>query len=210
MASTRDEALDALWPDLAPSTAVNSLHQTIYFLRRLLEPDYKEGIGAGYLQFDGEVLSFDPALVRSASRRCWELISSCEGGRRDRRRVTFYTYTGASSRSISRMKTGRARIGITLHAAVLGVDEREIAQLLPIGDADGAARRAQRILLVDPTADEIELLLLPRTNELVDTRRPLSNMPTTRPPFATNLALSPRLWRHLRRTAASQMDRLGA
>ncbi len=38
MAATRDEALDALWPDLAPGTAVNSLHQTIYFLRRLLEP----------------------------------------------------------------------------------------------------------------------------------------------------------------------------
>ena len=43
---TRDEALEALWPDLAPRTAVNSLHQTIYFLRRLLDPDYREGVGA--------------------------------------------------------------------------------------------------------------------------------------------------------------------
>ena len=59
MACTRDEALDAIWPDLSPDTAVNSLHQTIYFLRRVFEPNYREGVSAGYLQFDGEVLTLD-------------------------------------------------------------------------------------------------------------------------------------------------------
>jgi len=101
MASTRDEALDALWPDLTPSTAVNSLHQTIYFLRRLLKPDYKEGIGAGYLQFDGEVLSFDPALVKSASRRCWELIASWEGGDRGALEQLLRVYRGKFARDFA-------------------------------------------------------------------------------------------------------------
>ncbi len=94
MASTRDEALDALWPDLTPVTAVNSLHQTIYFLRRLLEPDYKEGVGAGYVQFDGEVLSLDGELVDSESRRCWRLISSWQHGDPGAIDALVTTYTG--------------------------------------------------------------------------------------------------------------------
>ncbi len=62
MACTRDEALDAIWPDLGPDTAANSLHQTIYYLRRVFEPTYKEGMSAGYLEFDGDVLTLDRSL----------------------------------------------------------------------------------------------------------------------------------------------------
>ena len=47
MVSNRDEALEALWPELSPSAASNSLHQAIYFLRRLFEPGYHEGMSAG-------------------------------------------------------------------------------------------------------------------------------------------------------------------
>ena len=49
MAATRDEALDALWPELGPGTAINSLHQTIYYLRRVFEPDFREGVERGYV-----------------------------------------------------------------------------------------------------------------------------------------------------------------
>ena len=37
MSSTRDQVLDALWPELDPVDALNSLNQTVYFLRRVLE-----------------------------------------------------------------------------------------------------------------------------------------------------------------------------
>ena len=37
MSSTRDQVLDALWPELDPIDALNSLNQTVYFLRRVLE-----------------------------------------------------------------------------------------------------------------------------------------------------------------------------
>jgi hypothetical protein len=37
MSATRDQVLDALWPDLDPEVAVNSLNQTISFLRRVFE-----------------------------------------------------------------------------------------------------------------------------------------------------------------------------
>ena len=46
-AATRDEIVDALWPELGPDVAVNSLNQTVYFLRRVFEPGYKEDIPRG-------------------------------------------------------------------------------------------------------------------------------------------------------------------
>ena len=47
---TRDEALEAMWPDLEPRHGGNSLHQTIYYLRRVFEPDFREGMSAGYIR----------------------------------------------------------------------------------------------------------------------------------------------------------------
>ncbi len=41
-AATRDQVLDALWPDHQPTDAINSLNQTTYFLRRVFEPQYNE------------------------------------------------------------------------------------------------------------------------------------------------------------------------
>ncbi|HVA86968.1 MAG TPA: AAA family ATPase, partial [Candidatus Saccharimonadales bacterium] len=49
MSATRDQVLEALWPDSEPDTAMNSLNQTVYFLRRVFEPNYKEDVSAGYL-----------------------------------------------------------------------------------------------------------------------------------------------------------------
>ena len=43
MSSTRDQVLDALWPDLEPLVAVNSLNQTVYFLRRVFESTFVGG-----------------------------------------------------------------------------------------------------------------------------------------------------------------------
>ncbi|HEV2742789.1 MAG TPA: hypothetical protein VGV91_06515, partial [Rubrobacter sp.] len=35
----REQAVEALWPDLAPRSAANNLHQTLHAARRTLEPD---------------------------------------------------------------------------------------------------------------------------------------------------------------------------
>ena len=159
MAATRDEALEALWPDLAPATAVNSLHQTIYFLRRLLEPNYKEGVGAGYVLFDGEVLSFDPDLIDSRSRRCWRLIASLQEGDHEAVDAILATYIGKFALDFS-YEDWAAAYRENLHAAVLGAVELEISSLIRAGNTDKAAHEAQSLLRVDPTADAIELQLL--------------------------------------------------
>ena len=46
-AATRDEVMDALWPEFDPADALNSLNQTVYFLRRVFEPTYKEDLSPG-------------------------------------------------------------------------------------------------------------------------------------------------------------------
>jgi len=74
--ATREEVLEALWPALPPSTALNSLNQTVYFLRRVFEPSFSEDLTAGYVGQDGETVWLDRELIRSLSQRCREMIRS--------------------------------------------------------------------------------------------------------------------------------------
>ncbi|MEA2620117.1 MAG: hypothetical protein QOC97_890, partial [Chloroflexota bacterium] len=60
--STRDQVLDALWPELDPPDALNSLNQTVYFLRRVLEEHYVEDLSPGYLHHDSDLIWLDPDL----------------------------------------------------------------------------------------------------------------------------------------------------
>src|SRR6185312_5172616 len=69
-AATRDQVLEALWPELEPAIAVNSLNQTVYFLRRVFEEPYREDESANYVHHDGEVVQLDPALSHSQSATC--------------------------------------------------------------------------------------------------------------------------------------------
>ncbi len=50
--ATRDAVLEAMWPDLEPDVAVNSLNQTVYFLRRVFEERYNEDLSPGYVHHD--------------------------------------------------------------------------------------------------------------------------------------------------------------
>ena len=39
-----------------PRTHLNSLNQTVYFLRRVFEPTFQEDLSPGYLNHEGDVL----------------------------------------------------------------------------------------------------------------------------------------------------------
>ena len=68
--ATRDEVMDALWPEFDPSDALNSLNQTVYFLRRVFEPDYKEDVSPGYVHHESDVVWLDTELVAARSQLC--------------------------------------------------------------------------------------------------------------------------------------------
>ena len=55
-----EQALDTLWPDLAPAAARNNLHRTLHAARRTLEPDLVAGTPPAYLQLDADILSLSP------------------------------------------------------------------------------------------------------------------------------------------------------
>jgi DNA-binding SARP family transcriptional activator len=60
---TRDQAIDALWPDADPASAVNSLNQTVFQLRRLIEPSYREGESAQYVISNVDAVQLNRELV---------------------------------------------------------------------------------------------------------------------------------------------------
>ena len=75
-AATRDEVMDALWPDFDPADALNSLNQTVYFLRRVFEPSYNEDLSPAYVRHESDVIWLDRELVTSTSSKCVDLIRS--------------------------------------------------------------------------------------------------------------------------------------
>src|SRR4029079_11452270 len=70
LSATREQALDALGRDLDPEVAVNSLNQTIYFLRRVFEEAYSDDLTPGYVHHDSDVVWLDPDLFSGSTGAC--------------------------------------------------------------------------------------------------------------------------------------------
>jgi DNA-binding SARP family transcriptional activator len=158
--STRDQVLDALWPDLGPDLAMNSLNQTVYFMRRVFEENFNDDVSPGYLHHDSEVIWLDRELVSSASANCAQTI-----------RAMNADPTPDEVERLSEQYTGRFGLDFEyeewtqsfrdwLHASYLQVVERAIAADLSTGHFDRGIRVARRALEVDSSAESVEVSLL--------------------------------------------------
>lgn len=67
MSATREQVLNDLWPDSTPEAAANSLNQTLYFLRREIDPWYEEEVAADYVHYRSELVWLDSRLVTADS-----------------------------------------------------------------------------------------------------------------------------------------------
>ncbi len=159
MSANREEVIEALWPELGVEAGGNSLHQAIYFLRRVLEPDYREGMSAGYIQFDGDVVSLNDGLVNVVSRKCWLLIDSAKEGDDQALFELLRNYRGRYALTFA-YEEWASTYRENLHAAVLAASEAEMTRSQQRADYDAAIRVGQAVLAVDPQADAIELELL--------------------------------------------------
>jgi ATP/maltotriose-dependent transcriptional regulator MalT/DNA-binding SARP family transcriptional activator len=74
--ATRDQVLDAMWPNQSPEGAVNSLHQTLYFLRRDIDPWFQDGHSVDYLVVEPDVVFLDPDLVQIDSAAFFRQVSA--------------------------------------------------------------------------------------------------------------------------------------
>ena len=60
---SREQVVEAIWPDADPEDALNSLNQTVYQLRRMIDPGYRDGESPAYLVATADTVALDPALV---------------------------------------------------------------------------------------------------------------------------------------------------
>lgn len=74
--ATRDQVLEAMWPNQSPDGAANSLHQTLFFLRRDIDPWFEEGHSVDYVVVEPDVVFLDPQLVQVDSAAFFRQASS--------------------------------------------------------------------------------------------------------------------------------------
>jgi ATP/maltotriose-dependent transcriptional regulator MalT/DNA-binding SARP family transcriptional activator len=158
--ATREQVLEALWPEMEPEAGANSLNQSVYFLRRVFEPGCEDDTSAGYLRSRADLIWLDQDLVQSRSAHCLKLIAAI---RRD-----------PSPELVTRLAesyTGRFGVDFiyddwassfrdTLHASFLDRIERAVTLDTEAGAFDRALSVAQLALQADPDAEQIELCLL--------------------------------------------------
>jgi DNA-binding SARP family transcriptional activator len=158
--ATRDEVIDAIWPDLDPDVAVNSLNQTVYFLRRVFEPDYKDDTSAGYVRHDSDVLWLDTELISCASDDVRRMIDQ----------ISLDPSLDALT-ELSRRYVGRFALDFTyeewavpfrdaLHVAYLQVIEAAVARDIELGLYEHGIDLARRALSVDPDSESLQVSLL--------------------------------------------------
>ncbi len=159
MAANREEAIEALWPDLGFDAAGNSLHQAIYFMRRVFEPDFREGMSADYIRVDGDVVSLNTDLVDSVSASCWRLLGEVRSGRTTLVDELLSRYVGRYALTFA-YEAWAEGYRENLHAAVLAAGEAELGRARRDLDFDRAIEMGHSLLAIDPLADGVELELL--------------------------------------------------
>ncbi len=60
---SRDQVIEMMWPDADPHAAVNSLNQTVFHMRRSIDPNYREGESPQYVQSTIESVRLNHDLV---------------------------------------------------------------------------------------------------------------------------------------------------
>jgi LuxR family maltose regulon positive regulatory protein len=158
--ATRDQVLDALWPDLDPDVAVNSLNQTVYFLRRVFEPDYREDASPGYLHHESDVVWLDSELVRSRSAESnIVVVRATDDPTPDRIDAVSEVYRGRFALDFA-YEEWAVPYRESLHASYLQVIEAAVRADIATGHYDRAIRLARRSIEVDPDAEQLEISLL--------------------------------------------------
>jgi DNA-binding SARP family transcriptional activator len=177
-AATRDEAIDALWPEAEAQAGLNSLNQAIYHLRRALDPDYdlalQEGIPTPYIRHEAEMVTVNLELVTFDSAR---LRSTLDAVRR-RARVDqiddlLDAYLGPFAVEVP-FEPWAEQHRSALDVGVFAVIEREMAAAYSVGDIDRAIDLALRAVRIDPTDGamlEHLALLLEESGSIAGARR---------------------------------------
>ena len=177
-AATRDEAIDALWPEAEAQAGLNSLNQAIYHLRRALDPDYDLALQGGtptpYIRHEAEMVTVNLDLVSFDSAR---LRSTLDAVRR-RARVDqiddlLDSYLGPFGIEVP-FEPWAEQHRSALDVGIFAIVEREMVAAYSVGDIDRAIDLALRAVRIDPTDGamlEHLALLLEESGSIAGARR---------------------------------------
>jgi len=158
--ATREQVFEALWPEMDPVAGANSLNQSAYFLRHVLQPDTDDDDSAGYLRSRSDLIWLDQELVNCRSADCSKLIADIRSNRSPEL-VAQLAETYAGPYAIDFIYDDWATsFRETLHASYLDRVERAITADTKAGAFERALSMAQLALQADPEAEQIELCLL--------------------------------------------------
>jgi DNA-binding SARP family transcriptional activator len=158
--ASREQVVEALWPEMAPEQGANSLNQTAYFLRRVFEPGADDDTSAGYLNSRGDLIWIDPDLVTTQSALCLDLIAQARRNPTpDVMAKLVESYPGRFAIDFT-YDDWAANFRESLHASFLDRVERALDLDIQAGAFHRAVPIAQLALQADPEADQIELKLL--------------------------------------------------
>ena len=158
--ATREQVFEALWPDMDPEAGANSLNQSAYFLRHVLEPDANDDTSAGYIRSRADLIWLDRELVGCRSTDCSALIAAIRKDPSPQLVVQLAeSYAGPYAVDFT-YDEWASSFRETLHASYLDRIERAITSDTRAGAFDRALTVAQLALQADPEAEQIELCLL--------------------------------------------------
>jgi ATP/maltotriose-dependent transcriptional regulator MalT/DNA-binding SARP family transcriptional activator len=158
--ATREQVLEALWPEMDPDAGANSLNQSAYFLRRIFEPATDDDDSAGYLRSRADLIWLDNELVGCRSQDCAGIIAAIRRDS-DPELVTRLAETYSGPYAVDFIYDEWATsFRETLHASYLDRIERSIIGDTRAGQFERALNLAQLAMQADPDADQIELCLL--------------------------------------------------
>ncbi len=160
LAATREEVVEHLWPELDPSSALNSLNQTVYFLRRVFEPDYRDDTSPTYLHQDGETIWLDPDLIESRSGRCRALVRSVAGSPTPEQATSLAdAYRGRFALDFA-YEEWASTYRDQLHASYLRVMEQAIRLDMDSGHFVRGTFLAERAAELEPDSDDLQISLI--------------------------------------------------
>ena len=159
---TRDMAIDILWPEADGDSAVNNLNQTVFQLRRYLDPTYRQGESPEYVTSSAEQISLSSELIHTdlqEIRRLPDRLAS----------ATWEQRQDVARRAISLVRgefLADLRYEPWASRLQLGVHNEVRAQLLPIALRPGlsfsvqvATDAASALVAIDPYDEAATLAL---------------------------------------------------
>jgi len=82
---SREQVIEALWPESDPEDGINSLNQSVHQLRRVLEPGYHDGDSPQYIISKVDTVRLDSTLVRTDLQQFRALARELDDGSSNQR-----------------------------------------------------------------------------------------------------------------------------